>query len=143
MLNWLWIYKYKLAGETAAAPMALVAEIQQFIHHHEADGFGLVETLWFVESNDWIPLSVGEHLADVIVQRKLWFSGQDPRVDLLVARASNEKDHEKRLRDLRELIDRYPQDMAADEARMTLFLESQDLAEREHYMRGSRRSRVR
>ena len=132
LLNWLWIYKYKLAGETAAAQMALVAEIQQFIHHHEADGFGLVETLWFVESNDWIPLSVGEHLADVIVQRKLWFSGQDPRVDLLVARASNEKDHEKRLRDLRELIDRYPQDMAADEARMTLFLESQDLAEREH-----------
>jgi thiol-disulfide isomerase/thioredoxin len=131
LLNWLWIYKYKLAGETEDARTALIAEIQQFIHDHEAEGFGLVETLWFVESNDWIPLAVGEHLADVIVQRKLWFSGQDPRVDLLVARASNEKDREKRLRDLRELIDRYPEDMAADEARMTLFLESNALGERE------------
>jgi thiol-disulfide isomerase/thioredoxin len=131
LLNWLWIYKYKLAGETADARTALLGEIQQFIHDHENDGFGLVETLWFVESNDWIPLAIGEHLADVIEQRKLWFSGQDPRVDLLVARASNEKDREKRLRDLRELIDRYPEDMAADEARMTLFIESNDLGERE------------
>src|SRR5579872_1230979 len=131
LLNWLWIYKYKLVGETADARTALITEIQQFIHDHEADGFGLVETLWFVESNDWIPLATGEHLADVIVQRNLWFSGQDPRVDLLVARASNERDREKRLRDLRELIDRYPNDMAADDARMTLFLESKDLGERE------------
>ena len=131
LLNWLWIYKYKLGGETAAARAALIAEIQQFIRDHEGDGFGFVDTLFFVESNDWIPLPIGEHLADIVVQKKLWFSDRDAHVDLLVSRASNEKDRGQRLRDLRELIDRYPQDMAADDARMTLFFETKDLEERE------------
>ncbi len=55
----------------------------------------------------------------------------DPHVDLLVSRASHEKDDGKRLSELREIIARYPENIHADDARMTLFLDSKDLGERE------------
>jgi thiol-disulfide isomerase/thioredoxin len=126
-----WLYKYELGGETAATRAALVTEIQQFVHDHQADGFGFVDTLFFVERVDWIPIEIGEQIADVIEKKNTWYAEFDPHVELLEERASHEKDPEKRLRDLRELIARYPDSKATDDARMNLFLESKDIDEKE------------
>jgi len=126
--NW-WYYKYRLGGETADSKEALLAEMRNFVNDHEVDGFGFVETLQFVENADWIPIEFGEQLADAIENKKMWL--KDPHVELLISRASIEKDEDKRLRELRELVARYPDSIQTDDARMTLFLESKDLTERE------------
>src|SRR5262249_28726564 len=125
------LYKYELGGETAETKAALVTEIQQFVHDHEADGFGFVDTLFFVEHADWVPIGIGEQIADVVEKKNKWYAEFDPHVELLEERASLEKDPEKRLRDLRELIARYPDSVATDDARRNLFLESKDVNERE------------
>lgn len=126
-----WLYKYELGGETAETKTALVTEIQKFVQDHEADGFGFVDTLFFVEHAEWVPIEIGEHIADVIEKKNKWYAEFDPHVELLEERASHEKDPEKRLRDLRELIARYPHSVATDDARMNLFEESKDIDERE------------
>ena len=62
---------------------------------------------------------------------RLLLAEWDPHVDLLVSRASHEKDEAKRFSELREIIARYPENIHADDARMTLFLDSKIWAERE------------
>ncbi|HEY2823371.1 MAG TPA: TlpA disulfide reductase family protein [Candidatus Acidoferrum sp.] len=124
-----WIYKYRLGGETAETRTALLSEIRQFVRDHDADGFGLIETLWFVESANWVPMEFAEHIADVVEKKEKW--SEDPHVELLVSRAETEKDQEKRLGELRELIARDPDSIQTDDARLRLFWESKNLGERE------------
>jgi thiol-disulfide isomerase/thioredoxin len=126
---WWWYFKDLQGKQTAASRAALLAEIQQFVHNHEADKFGYSGTFDFAEFADWVPLELGEQLADAL--EKNYSAEWDPHVDLLVSRASHEKDYGKRLSELREIIARYPENIHADDARMTLFLDSKDLGERE------------
>jgi cytochrome c biogenesis protein CcmG, thiol:disulfide interchange protein DsbE len=126
---WWWYFKDLQGKQTAESRAALLAEIQQFVHNHEADKFGYYGTFDFAEFADWVPLELGEHLADAL--QKNYSAEWDPHVDLLVSRASHEKDAEKRFSELREIVARYPESVHADDARMTLFLDSKDLGERE------------
>ncbi len=129
LLFWWWYFKDLAGKQTPETRTALLAEIRQFVSEHERDKFGYDGTFSFVEMADWIPLEFGEHLADAL--QKNYSFEWDPHVDLLVTRASHEKDSEKRLAELRELIARYPGNVYAEDARMTLFLDSKDLGERE------------
>jgi cytochrome c biogenesis protein CcmG/thiol:disulfide interchange protein DsbE len=126
---WWWYFKDLQGKQTPEARAALVAEMRQFVREHEADKFGYSGTFDFAEFADWVPLELGEHLADAL--QKNYSAEWDPHVDLLVSRASHEKDEAKRFSELREIIARYPENIHADEARMTLFLDSKDLGERE------------
>jgi len=129
LLFWWWYFKDLAGKQTPETRTALLAEIRQFVSAHEGDKFGYDGTFRFVEMSDWIPLEFGKHLADAL--QKNYSSDSDPHVDLLVTRASHEKDSEKRLAELRELTARYPENVYAEDARMTLFLDSKNLGERE------------
>jgi thiol-disulfide isomerase/thioredoxin/predicted negative regulator of RcsB-dependent stress response len=126
---WWWYFKDLQGKRTAQTRSALLAEMRQFVREHEADQFGYSGTFDFAEFANWVPLELGEQLADAL--QKDYSAEWDPHVDLLVSRASHEKDEAKRFSELREIIARYPENIHADDARMTLFLDSKDLGERE------------
>jgi thiol-disulfide isomerase/thioredoxin len=129
LIYYWWLYKYLLGGQTDETRAALITEIQQFVHDHEADGFGFVGTMSFAETNDWIPIELGKHIADVIEKKHKWF--EDPRVEFLMERASHESDFKKRQQDLRDLIARYPNSPWAADAGLNLFSETDNLVEKE------------
>jgi thiol-disulfide isomerase/thioredoxin len=124
----LWEYKLRLRGDTPENRASLVAEINKFVGDHVTDGFGLLDALNFVGGHSWVPADTAENLVQGLEH-------QNPRSDarefLLETRATNEPDRDKRAVLLREVIKKFPNGHAAMEARMWLFSEARDLAERE------------
>lgn len=124
----LWEYKLRLRGDTPENRVALVAEINKFVGDHVADGFGLLDALYFVGGHSWVPAYTAENLVQELEHQN---SRSDARKFLLEIRASNEPDRDKRAVLLREVIKEFPNGHAAMEARMWLFAEARDLGERE------------
>jgi thiol-disulfide isomerase/thioredoxin len=124
----LWEYKLRLRGDTPENRVSLVAEINKFVGDHVADGFGLLDALYFVAHHDWIPGDAAENLIQALEHKN---PQSDAREYLLELRASNEPDRDKRAVLLREVIKEFPNGHAAMEARMCLFAEARDLGVRE------------
>jgi thiol-disulfide isomerase/thioredoxin len=124
----LWEYKLRLRGDTPENRALLVAEINKFVGDHIADGFGLLDALYFIAHHDWIPGDTAENLVQALEHKN---PQSDAREYLLELRASNEPDRDKRAVLLREVIKEFPNGHAAMEARVWLFAEARDLGERE------------
>ena len=126
LISSLWRYKLKLDDDTPEARSTLLAEINKFVADHSADGFGLIDALNFVAYEDWIPPVTMETLAKAIESK---YPDDNPRRFILQARASTEKDKQKRIALLWELVDKYPTGREANFARSQLLLEVTDLAQ--------------
>jgi hypothetical protein len=124
----LWEYKLRLRGDTPENRALLVAEINKFVGDHIADGFGLLDALYFVGGHSWVPADTAENLVQALEHKN---PQSDAREYLLELRASNEPDRDKRAVLLREVIKEFPNGHAAMEARVWLFAEARDLGERE------------
>jgi thiol-disulfide isomerase/thioredoxin len=124
----LWTYKLELRGDTPETRVSLLNEIDKFIGDHTADGFGLLGTLTFISTQDWIPGATADKLARAMRH-------SDPDVDvrefLLQAKAGREPDSEKHIALLRELLKEFPSSQFANNARMELLAALTDLGERE------------
>jgi thiol-disulfide isomerase/thioredoxin len=132
LINRLWLDKLLAGGETAETKAALLTEIRQFIRDHAEDNFGLLDAMNFVSYQEWIPIELGNELADAIQKHEKGEDGRfDAHVTLLSGRIWAEKDKEKRLEGIRDLITKYPQSEDAEQLRVVLFSESKDLPERE------------
>jgi thiol-disulfide isomerase/thioredoxin len=131
LISSLWLSKLLEGGETQEVKAALVSEIRQFVGEHAEDNFGLVDALNFVAYHDWVPVELGSELAEAIQKHEVADSNFDAHLMLIAGRVSVEKDAEKRLMRLRELVAKYPDSQEAESARTTLFVETTDLAERE------------
>jgi thiol-disulfide isomerase/thioredoxin len=106
----------------------LLGEIRKFISDHSGDGFGLYETLTFAAYQDWVPPEMMENLVKAIEAND---PNGNPRAFMLHAKASREKNKEKRIALLKELADKYPSSQYAASARKELFSKVTDLGERE------------
>jgi thiol-disulfide isomerase/thioredoxin len=122
----LWRYKLKLGGDTPQARTALLAEITKFISDHSADGFGLHPTLNFAAYQDWFPADEMEKLVKAIDNE---YPDDHPEAFLLAARASREKDRNKRIDMDWEIVNKYPTSQEADSARKRLLLEVGNLSQ--------------
>jgi thiol-disulfide isomerase/thioredoxin len=137
LLSHLWGYKLHLGGNTPETRAALAKEIDEYVHMHEVDGFGLMDTLNFAAYQDWIPDNTIERIVAALEK-------QDPKYDsrlfALSARSNIERDKGKRIKLERKLIEKYPDTEFANDARMRLFLSDlTDLHERESVFEEARR----
>ncbi len=123
-----WKYELKLQGDTPETRAALLGEIRKFISDHSSDGFGLTDALSFAAYQDWVPPETTESLIKAVEAK---YPDHDPHSFVLLARTSREKDKEKRIALLRELVAEYPSSAYADVARHQLFWKLTDLGERE------------
>jgi thiol-disulfide isomerase/thioredoxin/predicted negative regulator of RcsB-dependent stress response len=128
LISSLWSYKLKLHGDTPEARPSLLTEINKFIRDHSTDGFGLLDALNFAAYRDWFPRETMESLVKAIENK---YPNVNPRVFILQARASRERDKAKRITLLWEVVDKYPNSQEADFARKTLLLEVEDISQRE------------
>jgi thiol-disulfide isomerase/thioredoxin len=126
LISSLWSYKLKLHGDTSEARTSLLAEINKFISDHSTDGFGLLSALNFAAYRDLFPPETMESLVKAIENK---YPYVNPRVFILQARASREKDKAKRIALLWEVVDKYPRSQDADSARKTLLLEVEDISQ--------------
>ena len=124
----LWKDELKLHGGTPEARSSLLVEIKKFISDHSADGFGLIEALNFAVYEDWFPPDTMESLVKAIENK---YPDNNPRILLLSARATHERNKDKRISLQWELVDKYPDSPEADFERKQLLLEVTDLAQRE------------
>lgn len=123
-----WKYQLKLHGDTPQTRSTLLAEIKKFISDHSVDGFGLVDALNFVAYQDWFPPDTMESLVRAIENK---YPEDNPRAFILEGQISREKNQEKRMSLMWELLDKYPTSPEADLSRKRLLLEATDLAQRE------------
>jgi thiol-disulfide isomerase/thioredoxin len=131
LISSLWMAKLMAGGETPETKADLVKDIGQFVHDHSEDNFGLVDAMNFVAYRAWVPVELGNELADAIQKHEPHESRFDPHLMLLAGRNSVEKDEAKHLQGMREIIAKYPDSEDAESARRSLFLDTPDLAERE------------
>lgn len=121
-----WRYKLKLGGDTPQARTALLAEITKFVSDHSADGFGLEATLSFAANQDWFPNDEMNMLIKAIETK---YPDRHLQPFLLEARASREKDRNKRIDMEWEIVNQYPNTQEADFARKWLLLEVGNLSQ--------------
>ena len=133
LVSELWKFKLLLYGDTPEGRARLLSEINKFISDHARDGFGLPDTLNFVAYQAWVPTETQENLCRALEARPDY--RMNPRVFLLLARWSLEKDQDKGRTILKELITKYPNDPQTDSAREWLFRKTPDFAGRQELYR--------
>jgi len=128
LLVYLWAYKLQLGGDTPQTRSALIEEINRFTVEHSAEGFSLLSTLNFASMKEWMPKDTIENLVQAIDKTNPEFNA---RFMVLRAEADRDPDLDQKLEKYRQLLKRYPDDSGADDVRLQLFYQTEDLAESE------------
>lgn len=128
LISRLWEYKLKLHRDTAEARLVLLAEIKKFISDHSVDGFGLIDALNFAAYQDWFPSDTMESLAKALENK---YPRNNPYAFILRAKGLREKNKDRRISLMWELVDKYPTTPEAESARQDLQAEITDLVQRE------------